>query len=347
MLDRITDRNQQSGDEWEAGDFTFRPKRFEDFLGQDKVKERLKIAIDAARSRGEVIEHVLLSGPQGLGKSTLANIIAHEMGTNIKTTVGPALTMKADLAAILTNLQHGDVLFIDEIHRIKNDIQETLYPAMEDYRLDLIIGQGPSARIIPFPLPKFILIGATTRMGQLSAPFRDRFGITLRLDFYDIAQLKEIIKRDTALLKIEIMDDGADELIARRSRGTPRVAKRMLRRIRDYAKVKGDGRITEKTTQEAFKFYEVDELGLEDMDRKILQVIIEKFDGGPVGLETIAVSMSEEVCTIEDAHEPYLIQVGFIKRTRTGRVATKLAYEHIGLKPPAKQQDLWDFVDES
>ncbi|HGE72149.1 TPA: Holliday junction branch migration DNA helicase RuvB [Candidatus Poribacteria bacterium] len=346
MLDRITDRNHQNGDDWESGDFTFRPKRFEDFIGQDKVKERLKIAIEAAKSRGEVIEHVLLSGPQGLGKSTLANIIAHEMGGNIKTTVGPILMMKADLAAILTNLQRGDILFIDEIHRTKKEIQEMLYPAMEDYRLDIIIGQGPSARTVPIPLPKFVLIGATTRMGQLSAPFRDRFGITLRLDFYEIEQLKEIIRRDTALLKIEI-EDGADEIIASRSRGTPRVAKRMLRRVRDYAKVKGDGRITEKIAEESLKFYEVDELGLEDMDRKILRTIIEKFDGGPVGLETIAVSMSEEDCTIEDAHEPYLIQAGLLKRTRLGRVATKLAYEHLGLKPPPRQQDLWDFVDES
>lgn len=346
MLNRITNSDHQNGDDWESGDFTFRPKRFEDFIGQDKVKERLKIAIEAAKSRGEIIEHILLSGPQGLGKSTLANIIAYETGGNIKTTVGPILMMKADLAAILTNLQRGDILFIDEIHRTKKEIQEMLYPAMEDYRLDIIIGQGPSARTVPIPLPKFVLIGATTRMGQLSAPFRDRFGITLRLDFYEIEELKEIIRRDTALLKIDI-EDGADEIIASRSRGTPRVAKRMLRRVRDYAKVKGDGKITAKIAEESLKFYEVDELGLEDMDRKILRTIIEKFDGGPVGIETIAVSISEEDCTIEDAHEPYLIQAGLLKRTRLGRVATKLAYEHLGLKPPPRQQDLWDFVDET
>jgi Holliday junction DNA helicase RuvB len=346
MPDRIMDRSSQSGDEWEKGDLTFRPKRFEDFIGQDKVKERLKIAIEAAKSRGEVLEHVLLSGPQGLGKSTLAYIISHEMGGSIKPTVGPILVMKADLAAILTNLQRGDILFIDEIHRTKKEIQEMLYPAMEDYRLDVIIGQGPSARTVPIPLPKYVLIGATTRVGQLSAPFRDRFGITLRLDFYDVAQLKRIIKRDTDLLNIDI-EDGADEIVASRSRGTPRVAKRMLRRVRDYANVRGTGVITKKIAIEALKFYEVDELGLEEMDRQVLKTIIEKFDGGPVGLETIAVSMSEEDCTIEDAHEPFLIQAGLLKRTRTGRVATKLAYEHIGLKPPAKQQDLWDFVDEN
>jgi len=345
MSESIVDRSSQDNEDWESGDFTFRPKRFEDFIGQEKVKERLNIAIKAAKSRGEIVEHVLLSGPQGLGKSTLANIIAHEMGGNIKVTVGPVLVMKADLAAILTNLQRGDILFVDEIHRTKKEIQEMLYPAMEDYRLDIIIGQGPSARTVPIPLPRYVLIGATTRMGQLSAPFRDRFGITLRLDFYTTDELKEIIKRDTELLKIEI-EDGADDLIASRSRGTPRIAKRMLRRVRDYANVKGDGIITEKCAEEALKFYEVDELGLEDTDRTVLKTIIEKFDGGPVGIETIAVSMSEESCTIEDAHEPYLIQAGLIKRTRTGRVATKLAYEHIGLKAPMRQQDLWDYVDD-
>jgi len=346
MPESIVERRSQNGDDWETGDFTFRPKRFEDFIGQEKVKERLNIAIQAARSRGEIIEHILLSGPQGLGKSTLANIIAHEMGGNIKVTVGPVLIMKADLAAILTSLQRSDVLFIDEIHRTKKEIQEMLYPAMEDYRLDVIIGQGPSARTVPIPLPRYVLIGATTRMGQLSAPFRDRFGITLRLDFYTIEELKEIIRRDTELLKIEI-EKGADELIASRSRGTPRIAKRMLRRIRDYANVKGNGVITQKIAHDSLKFYEVDELGLEDLDRKIIRNIIEKFDGGPVGIETLAVSMSEEDCTIEDAHEPYLIQAGLIKRTRTGRVATKLAYEHIGIKAPLKRQDLWDFVDEN
>ncbi|HGJ64486.1 TPA: Holliday junction branch migration DNA helicase RuvB [bacterium] len=345
MPESIVDRNSHDSDDWEKGDFTFRPKRFEDFIGQEKVKERLNIAIKAAKSRGEVVEHVLLSGPQGLGKSTLANIIAHEMGGNIKVTVGPVLMMKADLAAILTNLQRGDVLFIDEIHRTKKEIQEMLYPAMEDYRLDVIIGQGPSARTVPIPLPRYVLIGATTRMGQLSAPFRDRFGITLRLDFYTNDELKEIIRRDTELLKIEI-ENGADDIIASRSRGTPRIAKRMLRRVRDYANVKGNGIITQRIAEESLKFYEVDELGLEDLDRQILRNIIEKFDGGPVGIETLAVSMSEEDCTIEDAHEPYLIQAGLLKRTRTGRVATKLAYEHIGIKAPMRQQDLWDFVEE-
>jgi len=337
---RILDPASQQEDDLDG--FTFRPKRFGDFIGQDKIKEQLKIAIEAAKSRGEVLEHVLLSGPQGLGKSTLSNIIAHEMNVGIRTTVGPLMVQKADLAAILTNLQAGDVLFIDEIHRTKNEIQEMLYPAMEDYRLDIILGQGPSARTVPIPLPKFTLIGATTRMGLLSAPFRDRFGINLRLEFYEVTQLKEILRRDANLLKIPI-DDGADEIIAERSRGTPRVAKRMLRRVRDYVKVKSDGVITAKAALESLEFYEVDELGLEEMDRAILRTIIEKFSGGPVGLSTIAISVNEEDRTIEDAHEPYLIQAGLISRTSRGRVATKLAYEHLGLKPPLEQQqELWD-----
>ena len=304
------------------------------------------IAIEAARRRGEVLEHVILSGPQGLGKSTLANIIAHEMEAGIKTTVGPILMEKMDLAAILTNLQPGDVLFIDEIHRTRNEIQEMLYPAMEDYRLDIIIGKGPSARTVPIPLPKFTLIGATTRMGLLSAPFRDRFGINLRLNFYSVSQLKEIIRRDAKLLNVEIeIDDGADEIIASRSRGTPRVAKRMLRRVRDYVKVKADGVITAETAVESLEFYEVDEIGLEEMDREILRTIVEKFEGGPVGLSTIAISVNEEDRTVEDAHEPFLIQAGLISRTQRGRMATKLAYEHLGLEPPVRpteQQDLWD-----
>jgi Holliday junction DNA helicase RuvB len=326
--------------------YTFRPKRFEDFIGQDRVKEQLKIAIEAAKSRGEVLEHVLLSGPQGLGKSTLSNIIAHEMAVNIRTTVGPMLVQKADLAAILTNLAHGDVLFVDEIHRTRTDIQEVLYPAMEDYRLDIIVGTGPSARTVPIPLPKYTLVGATTRMGQLSAPFRDRFGLNLRLDFYDIGNLSEIIKRDAELFNIEIdVEAGADKIIANRSRGTPRVAKRMLRRVRDYVKVRKDGVITADAALEALDFYDVDILGLEELDRQILRAIIEKFSGGPVGLSTIAISVNEEEVTVEDAHEPYLIQAGLISRTPRGRVVTKLAYEHLGLKPPistTQQPDFWD-----
>ncbi len=343
MSDRIVDPGEQYEDDWEG--HTFRPRLFKDFIGQGKVKDQLKIAIEAARSRGEVLEHVLLSGPQGLGKSTLSNIIAHEMDVGIRTTVGPLLVQKADLAAILTNLQPGDVLFIDEIHRTRNEIQEMLYPAMEDYKLDIILGQGPSARTVPIPLPRFTLVGATTRMGLLSAPFRDRFGVNLRLDFYGTEDLKEIIKRDARLLKVEIdVESGADEIIASRSRGTPRVAKRMLRRVRDYVKVRKDGVITAESTSEALEFYEVDELGLEEMDRGILRTIIEKFDGGPVGISTIAISVNEEERTIEDAHEPYLIQAGLISRTPRGRVATKLAYEHLGLEPPRQiqQPDLWD-----
>ena len=341
MPDRILDSGPQDEDDWEG--YTFRPRRFEDFIGQDKVKEQLKIAIEAAKSRGEVLEHVLLSGPQGLGKSTLSNIIAHEMNVGIRTTVGPLLMQKMDLAAILTNLQHGDVLFIDEIHRTRNEIQEMLYPAMEDYRLDIILGQGPSARTVPLPVPKFTLIGATTRMGLLSAPFRDRFGINLRLDFYNLDELKEIIRRDARLLKVEIDTSGeADGIIASRSRGTPRVAKRMLRRVRDYVRVKMDGVITAEAALEALEFYQVDELGLEEMDRAILHTIIDKFGGGPVGISTIAISVNEEDRTIEDAHEPYLIQAGLISRTQRGRMATKLAYEHLGLKAPMQQQELWE-----
>jgi Holliday junction DNA helicase RuvB len=263
----------------------------------------------------------------------------------IRTTVGPLLVQKADLAAILTNLQPGDVLFIDEIHRTRSEIQEMLYPAMEDYRLDIILGQGPSARTVPIPLPRFTLVGATTRMGLLSAPFRDRFGVNLRLDFYGTDDLKEIIKRDAKLLKIEIdLESGADEIIASRSRGTPRVAKRVLRRVRDYVKVRKDGVITAEAASEALEFYEVDELGLEEMDRQILRTIIEKFGGGPVGISTISISVNEEERTIEDAHEPYLIQAGLVSRTPRGRVATKLAYEHLGLEPPRQMQqpDLWD-----
>ena len=341
MSDRIVDTGTQDEDSWEG--HTFRPRRFGDFIGQDKVKAQLEIAIEAARSRGEVLEHVLLSGPQGLGKSTLSNIVAHEMDVGIRTTVGPMLVQKMDLAAILTNLQPGDVLFIDEIHRTRSEIQEMLYPAMEDYRLDIILGHGPSARTVPIPLPRFTLIGATTRMGLLSAPFRDRFGINLRLDFYSVEQLGEIIRRDAGLLKIEIdTEGGADEIIASRSRGTPRVTKRMLRRVRDYVKVKMDGVITPEAASEALEFYEVDEMGLEELDREILRTIIEKFDGGPVGLSTIAISVNEEDRTVEDAHEPYLIQAGLISRTQRGRVATKLAYEHLGLRPPMQQQELWD-----
>ncbi|MBD3185167.1 Holliday junction branch migration DNA helicase RuvB [Candidatus Poribacteria bacterium] len=341
MDERIVDPGAQDNDKWD--DYTFRPKRFDDFIGQEKVKEQLRIAIEAAKSRNEVLEHVLLSGPQGLGKSTLANIISHEMDVGVRTTVGPMLVQKMDLAAILTNLKAGDVLFIDEIHRTRNEIQEMLYPAMEDYRLDIILGQGPNARTVPISLPKFTLVGATTRMGLLSAPFRDRFGINLRLDFYDVEHLSKIIRRDAELLKIGIdVEGGADRIIASRSRGTPRVAKRMLRRVRDYVQYKGKDIISAEIATKSLDFYEVDELGLEEMDREILRTIIEKFSGGPVGLSTIAISVNEEDRTVEDAHEPYLIQAGLISRTQRGRVATKLAYDHLDIKIPAHQQELWD-----
>ena len=311
-------------------DTTLRPKRLADFLGQEKVKDNLKIAIAAAQGRGEPLDHILLYGPPGLGKTTLANIIAAEMRVNIKTTSGPAVERTGDIAAIITSLKENDVLFIDEIHRLNRAVEEKLYPTMEDFVLDLILGKGPGARNLRLNLPCFTLIGATTRFAMLSPPLRDRFGVVYRLDFYDEESIAAIIRRSARILGIEAEEDGIHE-IARRSRGTPRVANRLLRRVRDYAQVIEDGVITQKVSLEALSRLEVDHLGLDELDHKVLLTIIQKFDGGPVGLDTIAASISEEADTIMDVYEPYLLQLGFLERTPRGRAATRHAYEHLGL----------------
>jgi Holliday junction DNA helicase RuvB len=314
-------------------------------VGQDKIKDNLRIAIAAAQQRGEPLDHVLLYGPPGLGKTTLAYIIAAEMGVSIRITSGPAIERPGDLAAILTNLQPDDTLFIDEIHRLARPVEEILYPAMEDYGLDLVLGKGPGARSVRLSLSRFTLIGATTRYAMMSPPLRDRFGAVYRLDFYDREAVAAIIRRSARILEVEIEEGGTLE-IARRARGTPRVANRLLKRVRDYAQVMADGIITEPVAQEALARLEIDDLGLDEVDHKVLRSIIEKFDGGPVGLDTIAASISEESDTIMDVYEPYLLQVGFIQRTPRGRVATRLAYEHLGLPPkgpaPSAQPALWD-----
>ena len=307
-----------------------RPKVFDDYVGQERAKENLKIYIEAAKQRGEALDHVLLYGPPGLGKTTLANIIANEMGVNIRITSGPAIEKKGDLAALLTNLQDGDVLFIDEIHRMPRDVEEILYPAMEDYAVDFIIGNGPAARSLRMTLNKFTLIGATTRAGQLSTPLRDRFGVILRLELYTPEELAGIIKRSAGILGVAISDDGAAEL-AKRSRGTPRIANRLLRRVRDFAQIKVDGTVTREMTDLALKMLDIDELGLDNTDRRMLEAIIKFYDGGPVGLDTLSVTIGEEAVTLEDVYEPYLIQIGFINRTPRGRCVTRLAYEHLGI----------------
>ena len=311
-------------------EISLRPKIFEDYIGQEKVKEMLKVYIDAAKGRGDSLDHVLLYGPPGLGKTTLSGIIATEMGVNFRVTSGPAIEKQGDLAAILTNLAPGDVLFIDEIHRLSRSIEEILYPAMEDYVLDIIIGKGPAARSIRVPLPKFTLVGATTRAGQLTTPLRDRFGVLLRLELYKAEELATIIKRSASLLDVAIDDEGALE-IASRSRGTPRIANRLLKRVRDYAQVKGDGTITLEIARTALEALEIDYLGLDNIDRKILETIIKFYNGGPVGLETLAATIGEESITIEDVYEPYLMQIGFLSRTPKGRCVTRLAYDHLGL----------------
>jgi Holliday junction DNA helicase RuvB len=315
---------------------SLRPQVLEEYIGQDSVREKISLFIEAARQRGDALDHVLLAGPPGLGKTTLAQIVAREMGTQIHIATGPTIEKKGDLAAVLTNLAPGDVLFIDEIHRLQKSIEEVLYGAMEDYKLDLIVGQGPSARTIRIDLPRFTLVGATTRTGLLSSPLRGRFGVELRLDFYAAGELARIVSRSARLLNVSIEEAGAFE-IARRARGTPRIANRLVRRVRDFAQVKFKSvtgfSIDKKTASEALSLFEIDELGLDSMDRKLLTAMIEKFDGGPVGIETLSSVLSEERDTIEDVYEPYLVQQGFIQRTPRGRVATPQAFTHLGFPP--------------
>lgn len=323
-------------------DNTLRPGQLTEYVGQEKIKENLEIFISAAKMRNESLDHVLFYGPPGLGKTTLANIIAVEMGANIKSTSGPVIEKSGDLAALLTNLKHGDVFFIDEIHRLPNIIEEILYSAMEDYKLDIMIGQGPSARSIKLDLPPFTLVGATTRVGLLTSPLRDRFGVVHRLDYYNEKELETILTRSAFILEISIVPEGANE-IARRSRGTPRIANRLLRRVRDYAQVKADGVINRDVANKALEMMEVDAKGLDEMDHKLLLAMIEKYAGGPVGIESLAASISEEKDTIEDVLEPYLIQTGFIQRTPRGRIAMPMAYEHFNKIPPSqgKQKKLF------
>lgn len=317
-------------DDESAAELSLRPTSLNEYIGQEKVKENLSIYIEAAKKRGDSLDHVLLYGPPGLGKTTLSGIIAHEMGVNFRITSGPAIEKPGDLAALLTNLSEGDVLFIDEIHRLSRAIEEVLYPALEDYALDIIIGKGPSARSIRIDLPRFTLVGATTRAGQLTSPLRDRFGVSLRLELYSPEELCEIIMRSAVILGIACDESGAMEL-ARRSRGTPRIANRFLKRARDFAEVMGNGRITEDIVKIALDRMEVDHLGLDSMDRRFLEMIINGYNGGPVGLETIASAIGEEAVTLEDVCEPYLMQLGFIARTSRGRCATELAYKHLGI----------------
>ena len=328
MADRITDP-EILGDDAPA-EVSLRPRTLEEYVGQKEIKRNLRVFIEAAKNRTEALDHVLLHGSPGLGKTSLAHIIANELGVDIKSTSGPVIEKPGDLAAILTSLQPRDVLFIDEIHRLNHVVEEILYPAMEDYKLDIIIGQGPSARTMKIPLPPFTLVGATTRAGLLTPPLRDRFGVVLRVEFYEPEDLKQIITRSAQLLEIPIKEDGAME-IARRARGTPRVANRLLRRVRDFAQVEGDGVITKEVASRALNLLEVDHKGLDKMDRHILSTIIEKFDGGPIGLDSLSAAVSEEKDTLEDVYEPFLIQCGYIKRTPRGRVATKRAYKHLGL----------------
>ena len=318
-------------------EITLRPKTLADYVGQEKAKENLDIYIKAALARHESLDHVLLYGPPGLGKTTLSNIIAHEMGVNIRVTSGPAIEKQGDLVALLTNLSEGDVLFIDEIHRLPRIVEEVLYPVMEDFSLDIIIGKGPSARSIRIDVPHFTLVGATTRSGQLSAPLRDRFGVLLRLELYTPEELAQIVERSAGILGIKIEHDGALE-IASRSRGTPRIANRLLKRVRDICEVQYDGVITDEVAKNALERFEIDELGLDDFDRKMLRTIINNYNGGPVGLETIAAAIGEEAVTIEDVYEPYLMQIGFLGRTPRGRVATAAAYEHLDLEMPGQQK---------
>ena len=315
---------------------SLRPHRLTEYVVQENVKELLKVYIEAAKQRGDALDHVLLYGPPGLGKTTLANIIAAEMGVSIRITSGPALEKTGDIVALLTNLQEGDILFIDEIHRLSRTVEEVLYPAMEDFEFDIIIGKGPSARSIRFDLPKFTLIGATTRSGQLTSPFRDRFGVLFRLELYTVGELARIVTRSADILGIKIDPEGAEE-IASRSRGTPRIANRLLKRVRDFAQIMGDGTITKSIARQALLKLNIDEIGLDNTDRNMLEAMIRSFNGGPVGLDTLAAMIGEEAITIEDVYEPYLMQLGFINRTPRGRVVTPAAYKHLGFDYPQKQ----------
>src|SRR6056297_3127385 len=322
-------------------EYSLRPSRLKYYIGQRKVKEKMKIFIEAAKKRDEALDHVLLYGPPGLGKTTLANIIANELNVNIHRTSGPAIERPGDLASILTNIQEHDVLFIDEIHRLNKMVEEILYPALEDYCLDIIIGKGPSARSVRLDLNSFTMVGATTRAGLISSPLRDRFGVINRLEFYNNQELTRIVKRSARILNIDIHKNGAKE-IAMRSRGTPRISNRLLKRVRDFAEVKAEGIISAEVVNDALKLLEIDEKGLDSIDHKLLRVIIEKFDGGPVGLNTLAAAISEETETIEDVYEPYLLQMGFIQRTPRGRVATSSAYSHLDIENKSKKGDLFD-----
>mgnify|MGYP001420752305 CR=1 FL=1 len=337
MEDRIISARLMMEDE--AAELSLRPRYLSEYIGQAQVKENLRIYIEAAKMRKEPLDHVLLYGPPGLGKTTLSNIIANELGVSIRTTSGPAIERPGDLAAILTNLQEGDVLFIDEIHRLHRTVEEVLYPAMEDFALDIVIGKGPSARSIRLNLPPFTLVGATTRVGLLSSPLRDRFGVISRLDYYSVEELSFIVSRAADILNVRLTEDAAVE-IGKRARGTPRVANRLLKRVRDFAQVKGDGVITTDIALEALRLIRVDELGLDEIDHKMLRAIIVSFGGGPVGLDTIAATIGEESQTIEDVYEPYLLQIGFLQRTPRGRMATEAAYRHLGIpKPETPQSD--------
>lgn len=333
IVDPTEDQNKDGAEQ--AFDLSLRPKSLKDFIGQEKIKENLQIFMDAAKGRQEPIEHVLLYGPPGLGKTTLAHIISSEMGVNIRVTSGPALERSGDLAAILTNLEHGDILFIDEIHRMNKTIEEILYPAMEDFALDIIIGKGPSARTLRLDLPKFTIVGATTKVSMLSSPLRDRFGNIYHLSFYEDPEIAEIINRSAKILNFEL-DKLASEKIAKRARKTPRIANRLIKRVRDYAQVRHEGKVDQNITESALNMLAIDEYGLDHIDRKILETIINKFGGGPVGLNTIAAATGEDMETIEDVYEPFLIQSGFLKRTPKGRVVTELAYSHLGINAPNK-----------